>query len=384
MVAEYSFPTTILVGQGAGEAWINKINPIPQQHFLIVTDKTIVSLGLCDWLTELLDSHQCQYSVFADIHANPTQEDVNKGVQGFRNSGATAIIAFGGGAAIDVAKAIKLELAYPGGIERFQIDAQPWERSLQTPINCYAFPTTAGTGSEVGRSTVIILESQKDKSVLFHPQIIPDIAVLEPKLTQGLPQAITAATGIDALTHCLEAYLAPEIHPICDGIALQGIEMLVQFLPRAYCNGNDLAAREKIQLAASMGAIAFQKGLGMVHSMAHPLSAYFNIHHGLANALVISQCLYFIEQQNLSADENKKLQTLNNLFKGQKCHQAVLSKTVANFVASLGVSLGLNPRGVNQDDLPLLADAAHRDPCTETNMIAVDQSQFLEVYRAAL
>ncbi|PCI51022.1 MAG: alcohol dehydrogenase [Moraxellaceae bacterium] len=384
MVAEYSFPTTILVGQGAGDAWINKINPNPQQHFLIVTDKTILSLGLCDWLTELLDGHQCQYSVFADIHANPIQEDVKKGVQVYSDSAATAIIAFGGGAAIDVAKAIKLELAYPGGIEQFQRDEQPWEQALQASIDCYAFPTTAGTGSEVGRSAVIILESQKDKTVLFHPQIIPDIAVLEPKLTQGLPQAITAATGIDALTHCLEAYLAPDIHPICDGIALQGMELVLQFLPRAYCDGDDLEAREKIQLAASMGAIAFQKGLGMVHSMAHPLSAYFNIHHGLANALVISQCLHFIEQQNLHADEHKKLHTLNDLFKGQECHQAVLSKTMANFVASLGISPGLNPHGVNQDDLPLLAEAAYRDPCTETNIIAVDQAQFLAVYKAVL
>lgn len=383
MVSEYSFPTLILLGQGAIESWAERIDFSEEPHFLIVTDKTVLELGLCERLTSVLDRYPCEYSLFSEVHPNPLEADVEQGLAAFRYAKASAIIALGGGAAIDVAKAIKLALSYPGGLKQFQLDTAPWANSLQLDVPCYALPTTAGTGSEVGRSAVIVLAKEKDKSILFHPQILPEVAVLEPRLTQGLPPAITVATGIDALTHCLEAYLAPAFHPLCDGIALQGIELVVAFLPRAYAEGGDLEAREKMQLAASMGAIAFQKGLGMAHAMAHPLSAYFNVHHGLANALVLSECIQFMERQPLTDAQIKKLQTLNGFFCRQENCTAPLSENLAHFIASLGIVSGLEAQGVEAAALPKLAEAAFRDPCAETNMIAVSQDQFLACYQEA-
>ena len=247
----------------------------------------------------------------------------------------------------------------------------------------YAIPTTAGTGSEVGRAAVVILRESGRKSVIFHPDLMPDMAVLEPSLTAGLPAALTAATGIDALTHALEAYFAPDFHPICDGIALQAMQMVVTYLPLACSDGSDLGAREKMLLAASMGAIAFQKGLGMVHSLAHPLSAEYDTHHGLANALLLPESIALIEQRANRPDQRQRIWETRRIFTNADLTGASLAESVGLFIQKVGIQMGLASHGIPDGDLPRLAKLAFEDGIHETNMVPVTETDLLEVYTSA-
>src|SRR5213078_2078919 len=217
------------------------------------------------------------------VHPNPVETDVSESAVMFRTEQCDGLIAFGGGSALDVGKAARLLLKRPG-MKLSEFRFEPDWHGLAPFI---AIPTTAGTGSEVGRSSVITLEGTKRKAVLFHPELMAKLVILDPELTIGLPPKLTAATGADALTHCIESYTCPSFHPMCDGIALEGVHLIIDALPRAYRNGADLDARGRMLVAAAMGAVAFQKDLGVVHSMAHPLSTLCGLHHGLANALCL-------------------------------------------------------------------------------------------------
>ena len=221
--------------------------------------------------------------LYFGVHANPIEQDVQEAAQAFLAHDCDGIIAIGGGSPLDVGKAARLLVRRPGFTLAKFYDQPDW--SGLAPF--VAIPTTAGTGSEVGRSSVITLAATKRKSVIFHPELLARLVILDPELTRCLPPKLTAATGADALTHCIESFTCPAFHPMCDGIALEGIRLIADALPRAYRDGNDLDARGKMLVAAAMGAVAFQKDLGVVHSMAHPLSAICGMHHGLANALCL-------------------------------------------------------------------------------------------------
>lgn len=248
----------------------------------------------------------------------------------------------------------------------------------------FAIPTTAGTGSEVGRSALIILPESNHKSIFFHPKLIPDIAVLEPELTLGLPKDVTIATGIDALTHNLEAYLASGFHPMADGIALEGINLILQYLPRVVENGQDIEARGKMLLAATMGATAFQKGLGMTHSLSHPLSTRFDMHHGLANALLLPEVLVFLECADLNRGNRHKLEEVSRLFQTSEFSKNRLSMTIGTFIRTLGITLGLRAYGIEEQHLEELSELAFEDPCHQTNLVPVTQKDLYQVYLAAL
>ncbi len=383
---QFNFPTVILFGSGALEAWAGRVAG-SVRHVLLVTDATLVKAGLADTVAAALKAAakpgSIQVTVFDGVHPNPVEEDVEKGLAAYRAAGCDALVALGGGSPMDVAKVIRLMAAHPGPLAQYD-DAIGGDKLVVNPMPpLYAIPTTAGTGSEVGRSGVIILRATGKKTIFFHPKLLPDIAVLEPKLTAGLPAHITAATGIDALTHCLEAYLVPSFHPLADGVALEGIRLILKHLPVAFAQGSNLESRGAMQIAAAMGATAFQKGLGMVHSLAHPLSAHYNTHHGLANALLLPDALAFLESAPLSQEARARLAVLLGLFRDAGWGQVTLSQSCRSFILALGVTLGLRQHKIPEADLAMLAEDAFADTCHATNLIPVNTADLLATYRAA-
>ena len=285
MISNFSFPTKIRFGAGALEELPQQLDALGIRRPLVVTDPGLLATGAFKALEKISGK---KWAIFSGVHPNPTIEDVDAAAAACREAKCDAVIAFGGGSALDVGKVIRLCLKRPDKpLIPFEFEAD-W--SGLAP--CVAIPTTAGTGSEVGRSSVIIMDGRKH--VVFHPSLLASLVILDPELTRGLPPKLTAATGADALIHCIESFTSPVFHPLCDGIALEGIHLIGEALPRAVRNGNDLDARGRMQVAAAMGAVAFQKDLGAIHSLAHPLSTFCGLHHGTANAL----CAPFVMEFN--------------------------------------------------------------------------------------
>jgi alcohol dehydrogenase class IV len=380
---QFNYPTTILFGEGSAAALAGRLAGAGIRHALIVTDSGLVKAGLVHEVENPLRGAGIQASVFNGVHPNPVEEDVEKGVAAYRAAGCDALVALGGGSPMDVAKVLRFMVCHDGPLAQFDA-MQGGDKLIRNPMPpLFAIPTTAGTGSEVGRSAVILLRGSGKKTIFFHPKLMPDIAVLEPLLTVGLPPGITAATGIDAFTHCLEAYLAPVFDPMADGIALEGIRLMLRNLPLAYADGGNLLARGAMQMAASMGATAFQKGLGMIHSLAHPLSARYNTHHGLANALLLPYALAFLETRSLPPETRAKLDQVSGLFREAGMAKSSLSLACRAFFDSLGIRLGLRHQGIPQSDLEGLSRDAFEDPSHATNAVPVTRENLLAVYRAA-
>lgn len=380
---QYNFPTVILSGEGALREFAVRLKGKEHQKILIVTDRTLEEIGLVRRLAELLDGQGIPHALFSDTHPNPTDDDVERGVQCFRDHSCDSIIALGGGSPMDAAKVIKIMVSNPPPLSQYD-DTLGGDRLITEPMPpLYAVPTTAGTGSEVGRSGVIIMRETGRKTIFFHPDLTPDSAVLEPTLTVDLPPAITAATGIDAFVHSLEAYLSPMFHPMADGIALQGMELVLHWLPRAYREGDNLQARSRMQVAATMGATAFQKGLGMVHSLAHPLSGRYDIHHGLANALLLPGALAFLERADLSVEQRYRIEKVRSLFIEAELDRGSLTESCREFFLSLGIEFGLAKHGVPLSDLEDLSADSFADPCHSGNMIPVSREDLLAVLQAS-
>lgn len=380
---QYNYPTVMYYGEGALDAFVQCFAQKHQKP-LIVTDQTLLDVGVVQPLLSALDSNQINYSVFADSKPNPVEDDVINGAELYKQENCDSVIAIGGGGPMDVAKAVKVMVCHEGPLALYD-EAEGGDSKIINPMpRLYAVPTTAGTGSEVGRSGVIILKHNNKKSIIFHPDLMPDMAILEPSLTLKLPAGLTAATGIDALTHCLEAFLAPGFHPMADGIAVEGIKLIIQALPKVCADGQDTDARAKMLLAASMGATAFQKGLGMVHSLAHPLSAEFDMHHGLANALLLPKSIEFIEQSELGDEERNRFNVAHRLFRGSGFMVNTFSETLVNFITGVGIELGLGKEGIDSESLEKLSQLAFEDGCHQTNIIPVTQADLKYVYQQAL
>jgi alcohol dehydrogenase class IV len=381
---QYNYPTTILSGQGALSEFTARLRAKAHTRMLIVTDQVIVSCGLLDQLTRMLGDQGISYEVFSDVHPNPVEDDIEKGAVAFKEKACDAIIALGGGSPMDAAKAIKILTSHSLPLEQYDDALGGFEKIVNPMPALYAIPTTAGTGSEVGRSAVIISRKTGKKAIFFHPKLLPDMAVLEPKLTEDLPPDITAATGMDAFVHCMEAYFSPGFHPIADGIALQGMELVLDWLPEAVKDGHNLDARERMLIAASMGAAAFQKGLGMIHSLAHPLSSRHGLHHGLANALLLPAGVAFLEQAGLNQDQSARITRVWSLFEKRQSPADSLAAHCRNFIKAIGIKPGLSNCGIAETDLDALADEAFKDPCHSSNMIPVNRSDLLSAYKAAM
>jgi alcohol dehydrogenase class IV len=380
---QYNFPTTILFGEGALADAAKRIKAMNLRRPLLVTDKTLVKVGIADKVLKVFANEGLTCAVFDSVHPNPIEDDVDAGAKIYRAEKCDSVIALGGGSPMDAAKVIMLAVTHDGPLEKYD-DAKGGDKYITNPLPpLFAIPTTAGTGSEVGRAGVIVMRATNDKTIFFHPTMLPKIAILEPSLTVGLPAGVTAATGIDAFTHCLEAYFSPGFHPLADGIALEGMRLVLKNLPIAVKDGQNLEARGEMLIAASMGATAFQKGLGMIHSVAHPLSSECGLHHGLANALMLPKCVEFLEKSDLNADQRERITRVQNLFSERGLAKATLSASCLEFFKSLGIQFGLKNHGVRADQIEKLSDKAIKDGCHQTNMIPVTRAQLKSAFEAS-
>ena len=292
LIANWNYPNNIITGAGRISALADICKSLGIKTPLIITDPGLVVLPMISAAKKYCDDAGLSCGVFSRIQGNPTGENVMEGVQAYKVGCYDGIIAIGGGSALDAAKAIALMVGQSRPLWDFEDIGDNWMRvNEQTVAPVIAVPTTAGTGSEVGRASVITDVDKKVKRIIFHPSMLPSRVILDPELTVDLPENITAATGMDALSHCLEAFCSPFYHPMAEGIAVEGIRLVKEYLPRAVSNGQDLEARTQMLVASSMGATAFQKGLGAMHAIAHTLGALYGAHHGLLNAILMPYVL---------------------------------------------------------------------------------------------
>ena len=377
-VYQYNFPTTIRFGAGA----IKELPAYLQQNNLktplVVTDPNIAQLSFFKTIISDLQSKQISVEVFHDIHKNPIKSDVYKGTDIWDNTNRDCIIGIGGGAALDVARAIVLRINHREDLFKYD-DLIGGDVYVTNDVPHFiTVPTTAGTGSEVGRSAIISDDETHQKKILFSPKLIAKIVFADPVLTMDLPPFITAATGMDALTHNMEAFLAKNPHPICDGIALEGISFIKDSLEAA-TNHPDLQARSKMLIASMMGAIAFQKGLGVVHSLAHPLSSLLDTHHGLANAVNIPYGMKF----NIAGFEDKFRRIARTLELKEETGEAVV-----NYLFELNSKINIPHRlrdiQVQQEHLDTLANLAFADFAHPNNPKPVSRENFKQLYSEAL
>src|SRR5262245_27566497 len=382
-LTSFSFPTRTLFDAGALRELTSNLAKLNVRRPLLVTDPGLVNTESFRSVAKTLgaDSEGKRWFLYSGVHPNPVENDVSETAAAFQKNNCDGVIGLGGGSALDVAKAARLLVKRPQLDWTKFYDEPDWSRLF--PF--VAIPTTAGTGSEVGRSSVITLDATKRKAVIFHPELLAKLVILDPELTRGLPPKLTAATGADALTHCIESFTCPVFHPMCDGIALEGIHLIVDALPRAYKDGNDLDARGKMLVAAAMGAIAFQKDLGVVHSMAHPLSTICGMHHGLANALCLVAGMKFCAARKPGLYRRVGIACGLDVVKGSdaEADQTTIA-FIENFLAGLGLSTKLREHGVKQEQLDALVAQAVDDPCHKTNAVPVTKEDFRKLYLEVL
>lgn len=375
----FSFPTTTVFGADALAELPARLGQLGIRHPLVVTDPGLVATDAFKTLARTLgESAQGKsWFLYSGVHPNPIEADVREAAAFFSDRNCDGIIAIGGGSPLDAGKAARLLVKRPSlDFVKFY-DESDW--SGLAPF--VAIPTTAGTGSEVGRSSVITLEATRRKAVLFHPELLAKLVILDPRLTLGLPPGLTAATGADALTHCVESYTCPVFHPMCDGIALEGIRLIVDALPRAFKNGRDLDARGRMLAAAAMGAVAFQKDLGVVHSLAHPLSTVCAMHHGLANALCLVAGMKFCAARKPGLYRRVGIACDLDVM---RCSDAEADGRtiafIAEFLGDFGLNTKLRDHGVKPGQLDALVAQAVEDPCHKTNAVAVTPEDFRRLY----
>jgi alcohol dehydrogenase class IV len=294
LVSRWNYPTTVRFGAGRIAELPDVLALAGIDRPLFVTDPGLAKLPVVASTLKILDAAKIPYGVFSDVRPNPVESNLTAGIKAFKKGKHDGVIAFGGGSALDLGKLIAFQAGQSRPVWDFEDIGDWWTRADPYAIApIVAVPTTAGTGSEVGRAGVITNEATHTKKVIFHPKLLPAIVIADPELTVGMPPFITAGTGMDALAHCLEAYCAPGYHPMADGIAVEGIRLVFENLPKAFANGNDIVARAHMMSAAAMGAAAFQKGLGAIHSLSHPVGALYDTHHGMTNAVFMPYVLAF-------------------------------------------------------------------------------------------
>ncbi|WP_295503559.1 iron-containing alcohol dehydrogenase [Limnohabitans sp. Rim8] len=375
-ITNFAFPTPIRFGAGARKLVAAHLLEVGCKRPLIVTDR---ALGALPVLTEFETYLQgLEVAVFAGVFGNPTCNQVMDGAAAYKAHGADCVIGFGGGAALDVAKVVGIVATHPGDILEYVWDHPQVRPIVQELPYFVALPTTSGTGSEVGRSSVVSENDTHLKRVVFSPKILAKVVFADPELTFGLPAAVTAATGMDALTHNIESYLSSAYHPLCDGIALEGTRIAAAALLTAVQQPTNLQARSDMMMASMMGAIAFQKDLGAVHSCAHALGAVCDLHHGLANALMIDTVLAW----NLSAVP-AKFDELAHVC-GVAGGGAAFVPWLKTLKASVGISGGLAAHGVTPAHLPRLVAIATADICHQTNPHPCTAADFEALFKAAM
>lgn len=378
MIHQFNFPTVIRFGAGAVKELSPYLLELGITTPLVSTDPVIAELDFFKAIINDLEEHGLKPVVFKDIHKNPVKSDVIDGGDVYDNNGCDAIVGVGGGAALDVARAIVLRINHREDLFVYDdlIGGDKYVTNDVPPFVC--IPTTSGTGSEVGRSSIISEDDTHRKRILFSPKLLALRVFADPELTYQLPPHVTAATGMDALTHNMEAYLAKNYHPMADGIALEGIKLIAGSLEKAV-NDPDPKSRADMLLGSMMGAIAFQKGLGVVHSLAHPLSTLLDMHHGLANAIMIPYGMGF----NIEGFEDRFEQMAIALGLEEHTGEAVV-KELQEINKRIGISAKLSEQGVKPEHLDDLADLAIADFAHPNNPKPVQRDDFKKLYEAAL
>lgn len=377
-VSQFNFPTTIRFGEGVVKELPDYLKKNKISRPLVVTDPNVAQLGFFKNIIDDLKSKNFAVEVFSSIHKNPVKSDVYAGADAYDNHKADCIVGIGGGAGLDVARAILLRINHREDLFKYD-DLIGGDIYVTNDVPHFVtIPTTAGTGSEVGRSAIIADDVTHQKKILFSPKLLAKIVFADPVLTMELPAFITAATGMDALTHNMEAFLAKNYHPICDGIALEGMRLISLSLERA-TNKPDLESRSQMLLASMMGAIAFQKGLGVVHSLAHPLSSLLDTHHGLANAVNIPYGMKF----NIAGFENKFRRIARTLELKDESGNGVVNY-LFELNSKIGIPHKLRDIGVKEEHLETLADLAFADFAHPNNPKPVSRNDFRNLYGEAL
>jgi alcohol dehydrogenase class IV len=376
----WNFPTRVITGPG-------RIAELPEAcraqgitRPLLVTDHGLAKSALIEGIVRRIRDAGLPVVVFSDVKSNPTESNLLAGVDAFRAGGHDGVVAVGGGSALDVGKCVAFMVAQTRPVWDFEDVGDWWTRAdINGVAPIIAVPTTAGTGSEVGRAGVITREDTHEKKIIFHPQMMPKIAIEDPELAVGLPPFLTMATGMDALAHCFEAYCVNAFHPLADGIALEGLRIIDTYLPRAVDNGADLEARAYMFAAASMGATAFQKGLGAIHSVSHPVGARYDTHHGLTNGVMFPYVLVC----NRSAIADKIPHIARALDLPGRDFDAVLAWILA-LRNRLGVPHTLAQLGVKEADVKAIAADAVKDPTAAANPRRLTAAEFEQLTLAAI
>ena len=376
--ANWSYPTSIRFGAGRISELSEAVHAAGITRPLLVTDSALAALPITQNALDQLDGTGLNPGLFSEVQSNPTDANLEAGVAAFREGGYDGVVAFGGGSGLDLGKCVAFMQGQTRPVWDFEDIGDYWTRADPDGIApIVAVPTTAGTGSEVGRASVITNSADHVKKVIFHPNSLPKIVICDPELTVGMPRFITAGTGMDALAHCLEAYCAPSYHPMSEGIAIEGMRLVKEYLPRAYATPDDIEARAHMMSAAAMGATAFQKGLGAIHALSHPIGARHDTHHGMTNAVVMPAVLHanraVIEER---IDRLAAFLGIAGGFDG-------FMDFVLALRAELNVPAGLIDFGIPETSFDGIADMAPDDPTAGGNPIKLTRELAREMVEAA-
>ncbi len=375
----WSYPTAIKFGCGRIAELAEHCRAAGMSRPLLVTDKALSALPITARALDILDAGGLGRALFDQVDPNPTEANMQAGLDVYRAGGHDGVVAFGGGSALDLGKMIALMVDQPVSVWELEDIGDWWTRANPDTIApIVAVPTTAGTGSEVGRAGVLTDSASHAKKIIFHPKLMPAVTICDPELTVGMPAFITAGTGMDALAHCLEAYCSPHYHPMSQGIALEGLRLAFENLPRAYAQPDDLEARAHMMSAAMMGSVAFQKGLGAIHALSHPVGAAYNTHHGTTNAVVMPMVLAF--NRNAIDVRIERAASYLGMAGG-------FDGFVARIMAlrtELGIPENLSALGVERDRLDALTDLALTDPSCAGNPVPLTKDNTRALFEACM
>jgi alcohol dehydrogenase class IV len=376
----WNYPTSIRFGAGRIKELSDSCKSVGMKNPLLITDPGLAALPMVNNAIARNNANGLPTGLFSNVKPNPVSKNVDDGVKAYLAGGHDGVIAWGGGSGVDAAKAVALMVGQTGSIWDFEDVGDNWTRvNADGVAPIVAVPTTSGTGSEVGRASVIANEETHTKKVIFHPTMLPQVVICDPELVTGLPPALTAYTGMDALVHCFEAYCAPGYHPMAEGIALEGMRLVQQWLPAAVKDGSDIEARTHMMSAAAMGATAFQKGLGAVHSLSHPVGSIYDTHHGLTNAVFMPYVMSF-NRPAIEGQMDLLARYLNLPGSGFSAVMDWVLELRQTFnIANTPVDLG-----VEENRLYELSEMAANDPTAGGNPIPVGTNEMKVMYQAAM
>lgn len=374
LTANWSYPTSIRFGAGRISEIAEACLAAGIKKPLLVTDRGLGDMEITARTLDLLEAAGLGRAIFSDVDPNPNEKNAEAGVRAFNDGGHDGVVAFGGGSGLDLGKLVAFLAGQTRPLWDFEDIGDWWTRADENAIApIVAVPTTAGTGSEVGRASVITNSETAEKKIIFHPKVLPTVVICDPELTVGMPKFITAGTGLDALAHCVEAFCSPHYHPMSQGMALEGMRLVKEYLPRAYADGTDMEARAHMMSAAAMGATAFQKGLGAIHALSHPIGAIYHTHHGTTNAV----CMPAVLQFNKPAIADVIATAANYL--GISGGFDGFCRYVDDLNAALGIPKTIGGLGIENPDIDRIVAGALIDPSTGGNPVEMTEQNTREL-----